>query len=70
VIVEAIKLADSDPGWYVIEERLEDGRVILRPEAEVEAMHRENGSRPGTEAEVAAFVAEQGRTCFRLTTKA
>ena len=58
--MEAIKLADSDSGWYVIEERLEDGRVILRPETEVEAMHRENGSRPATNDEVAAFVAEHG----------
>jgi hypothetical protein len=59
-VVEATKLADSDSGWYVIEERLEDGRVILRPETEVEAMHRENGSRPATNAEVEAFRAEHG----------
>ena len=32
VVAEAIKLADSAPGWYVTEERLEDGCVILRPE--------------------------------------
>ena len=70
VMVEAIELADSDPGWYVIEERLEDGRVILRPENEVEAIHRENGSRPATKAEIAALVAEHGPHMLPLTTKA
>jgi hypothetical protein len=60
VMEQVIELAidDAKPTGYVIEERRDDGRILLRPETELERMHRENGSRPLTSEELDAFWAE------------
>lgn len=59
-VIELV-IGDAEPVGYVVEERRADGRIVLRPETEVERMHRVNGSRPATDAEFAEFVAEHGQ---------
>jgi len=42
---------------YVLEQKLEDGRVVLRPQTELERMHQEHGSRPLTQQEFDELIA-------------
>jgi len=56
-----LTIGDAAPAGYVIEERRDDGRIVLRPETTVERMHRVNGSRPATDAEFGEFMAEHGQ---------
>jgi hypothetical protein len=59
-VIELV-IGDAEPAAYVVEERRADGRIVLRPETEVERMHRVNGSRPAADAEFAEFMAEHGQ---------
>jgi hypothetical protein len=59
-VIELVIGENAEPTGYVIEEQRDDGRIVLRPETAVERMHREHGSRPATDAEFEAFMAEHG----------
>lgn len=53
VMEQIIELAigESPSTRYVVEHKLEDGRVILRPQTELEAMRDRIGNRPLTQEE-------------------
>ncbi len=53
VMEQIIELAigESPSTRYVVEHKLEDRRVILRPQTELEAMRDRMGSRPLTQEE-------------------
>lgn len=59
VMEQIIELAigDSHATRYVVERELDDGRVLLRPQTELEAMHQDLGSRPLSEEEFEELVA-------------
>jgi hypothetical protein len=59
-VAQIIELAIGDtetPTRYVVEQQLDDGRVMLRPETELEQMHREHDSRPLTAEEFDELIA-------------
>jgi hypothetical protein len=57
-VMDSIELPiGQHPGRYVIEQELDDGRVVLRPQTELEQMHQDLGSRPMTSDESAKLVA-------------
>jgi hypothetical protein len=41
-----LAIGGAEPTRYVVERQLEDGRVVLRPQTELEAIHQEHNSRP------------------------
>ncbi len=49
-IVE-LAIGESPSTRYVVEHKLDDGRVVLRPQTELEAMRERMGSRPLTQDE-------------------
>ncbi len=49
-IVE-LAIGESPSTRYVVEPKLDDGRVVLRPQTELEAMRERMGSRPLTQDE-------------------
>ncbi len=59
VMEQIIELAIGE--WpsarYVVEQQLDDGRVLLRPQTELERMHQDLGSRPLTSDEFDELVA-------------
>jgi hypothetical protein len=50
-------IGESPSTRYVVEQELADGRVVLRPQTELEAMHQEHGSRPLTPQEFDELIA-------------
>ncbi len=52
-----LAIGGSETTRYVVEQQLEDGRVVLRPQTEVERMHHEHGSRPLTQQEFDELIA-------------
>jgi hypothetical protein len=58
IVMDSIELSIGQrPGRYVIEQELDDGRVVLRPQTELEQMHQDLGSRPMTSDEFDTLVA-------------
>ncbi len=53
VMEEIVELAigESPSTRYVVVQKLDDGRVVLRPQTELEAMRERMGSRPLTQDE-------------------
>ncbi len=53
VMEEIVELAigESPSTRYVVVHKLDDGRVVLRPQTELEAMRERMGSRPLTQDE-------------------
>ena len=49
-IVE-LAIGESPSTRYVVVQKLDDGRVVLRPQTELEAMRERMGSRPLTQDE-------------------
>ena len=52
-----LAIGDSPSTRYVVEKELDDGRVVLRKETELERMHQEHGSRPLTAEEFDELIA-------------
>ena len=52
-----LAIGGSETTRYVVEQQLEDGRLVLRPQTEVERMHQEHGSRPLTPQEFDELIA-------------
>lgn len=52
-----LAIGEQPSAPYVVDEQLEDGRVVLRPQTEVEKMHQEHGSRPLTREEFDELIA-------------
>jgi hypothetical protein len=46
-----LAIGDAAPTRHVVEQQLDDGRVVLRPQTELEAIHQEHNSRPLTAEE-------------------
>ena len=59
VMEQAFELAigGSQPTRYVVEQQLEDGRVVLRPQSEAERMHQYHGSRSLTQPQFDELIA-------------
>ncbi len=58
-IVE-LAIGESPSTRYVVEHKLDDGRVVLRPQTELEAMRERMGSRPLTQDEFDQIPARRG----------
>ena len=56
-----LAIGGSQTTGYVVEQQLEDGRVVLRPQTEVERMHQEHGSRPLTQPQFDELIAPHVR---------
>jgi hypothetical protein len=52
-----LAIGESPRTRYVVEDQLPDGRVVLRPQTELERMHQDLGSRPLTSHEFDELVA-------------
>ncbi len=52
-----LAIGEAPSTRYVVEQQLTDGRVVLRPETELERMHQEHGSRPLTQQEFDELIA-------------
>ncbi|MGI8414135.1 MAG: hypothetical protein ACR2LV_10480 [Solirubrobacteraceae bacterium] len=52
-----LTIGDTANRRYVIDEQLDDGRVILRPQTQLDEMLAEVGSRAMTSAEFAELIA-------------
>lgn len=52
-----LTIGESPSTRYVIEQELDDGRVVLRPQTELERMHQKHGSRPLTQHEFDELIA-------------
>jgi len=55
-IVE-LAIGESPSTRYVVEHKLDDGRVLLRPQTELERIHQEHGSRSLTPQEFDELIA-------------
>ncbi len=61
-----LAINDANTTRYVVEERLPDGRVMLRPQTELEAIRERLASRPLSDDEFAELIAP---TFSQLTEK-
>jgi hypothetical protein len=52
-----LAIGGSQTTLYVVEQQLDDGRVVLRPQTEVERMHQEHGTRSLTQQEFDELIA-------------
>ena len=59
--MDRFSLVADKQGEYVVGERREDGRVVLRPGTSVEAIRRRVGTRPMTDAEFAVHFGDLPR---------
>ncbi len=52
-----LAIGEANERRYVVEKELDDGRVLLRPQTELEAIRERMGSRPLTQAEFDELIA-------------
>jgi hypothetical protein len=53
-----VTLAGDLNGDYVVDERLDDGRLVIRPDTSAEAIHRRQGLEPISVAEFEEHVGQ------------